>query len=140
MGYWLTDDGMKPTKAILDVILNFPRPMDISGIRGFFGLVEQVAWAFSKTEVMFPFRELLKKGSTFCWNQELQDAFRKVKEKIVDLVKEGVKSFQVKRVTVINMDWSKIGVGFALLQKHCGCIGVDLRCCKKGWKLCLVGS
>ena len=95
MGYWLPDDGMRPTKAMLDAVMNIPRPMDISGIRGFFGLVEQVAWAFSKTEVMFPFRELLKKGSSFCWIQELQDAFRKAKEKIVDLVKEGVKSFKL---------------------------------------------
>ena len=64
----------------------------------------------------------------------------KAKEKIVDLVKEGVKSFQINRVTVVNADWSKIGIGFALLQKHCGCWGVDLRCCREGWKLCLVGS
>ena len=96
--------------------------------------------AFSKKEVMLPFRELLKKGNTFCWSQELQDAFEKAKEKIVDLVKEGVKSFQINRVTVVNMDWSKIGVGFALLQKHCSCNGVDLKCCREGWKLCLVGS
>ena len=95
VGYWLTYDVMKPTKVMLDAILNFPRPMDILEVRGFFGMVEQVVWAFSKTEVMFPFQELLKKGSTFCWTQELQDAFRKVKEKIVDLVKEGVKYFQL---------------------------------------------
>ena len=140
VGYWLTEDGMKPTKSLLEAILNFPRPMDISGVRGFFSLVEQVAWAFSKKEVMLSFREPLKKGSTFCWSHELQDAFEKVKEKIVDLVKEGVKSFQINRVTVVNTDWSKIGVGFTLLQKHCSCYGVDLNCCREGWKLCLVGS
>ena len=58
----------------------------------------------------------------------------------MELVKEGVKSFQVNRVTVINTDWSKIGVGFALLQKHCNCQLINLKCCKEGWKLCLVGS
>ena len=102
--------------------------------------MKQVVWAFSKKEVMLPFRELLMKGNTFCWTQEFQDAFMKAKEKIVDLVKEGVKSFQINRVTMINMDWRKIGVMSALLQKHCGCFGVNLRCCREGWKLCLVGS
>ena len=77
--YWLTEDGMKPTKTMLDSIHNFPQPHNISGVRGFIGLVEQVAWAFSKTEVMLPFRELLKKGTIFCWSQELHNSFKKAK-------------------------------------------------------------
>ena len=72
VGYWLTEEGMRPTKTMLESILNFPRPQDISGIRGSFGLVKQVAWAFSKTNVMLPFRDLLKTSSPFIWPQELQ--------------------------------------------------------------------
>ena len=65
MGYWLTEEGMRPTKAMLDSILNFPRPRDIYRICGFFGLMEQVAWTFSKTAVMLPFRSLLKSTIPF---------------------------------------------------------------------------
>ena len=43
VGYALTEEGMKPTNNMLASILNFPRRQDISGLRGFFGLVEQVA-------------------------------------------------------------------------------------------------
>ena len=89
---------------------------------------------------MLPFRDLLKKGNVFCWTQDLDDAFRKAKLQIVDLMKDGVKSFETGRVTAINTDWSKTGIGFTLLQKHCDCSGVDLQCCKAGWKLFLVGS
>ena len=32
--YQLTEEGMKPTKAMLSTIRNFPRPADISGIWG----------------------------------------------------------------------------------------------------------
>ena len=102
--------------------------------------MEQVAWAFRKTEFMLPFRELLKKGSVFFWTQELENSFKKAKEKIVYLVKEGVKSFQMDRVTVINPDWSQIIVSFALMQKYCDCHEINLRCCNEGWKICLVGS
>ena len=106
VGYWLTEDGMRPTKTMLESILNFPRPQDISGIQGFFGLVEQVAWTFNKTDVMLPFRNLLKSMVPFLWTQELQSAFEAAKTKIVELVKEGVKYFQLNRVTFINSDWS----------------------------------
>ena len=60
MVYWLMEDGMKPSKNMLESIQNFPQPHNISGVRGFFGLVEQVAWAFSKTEIILPFLELLQ--------------------------------------------------------------------------------
>lgn len=140
VGYQITDSGMKPTEDMLASILAFPRPQDISGVRGFFGLVEQVAWAFVKTRVMDPFRELLKGGTTFLWTQELEIAFSRAKEKIVDLVKEGVKSFDVGRTTCVNTNWSKTGIAFALLQKHCKCKDINLRCCREGWKLCYTSS
>ena len=45
-GFELKDDGVEPGREIPKSILEFPRPRDISGIRSWFGLVEQVAWAF----------------------------------------------------------------------------------------------
>ena len=48
--------------------------------------------------------------------------------------------FQVNRDTVIIRDWSKTGVGFILIKKHCNCSSITPICCKDGWKLCLIGS
>ena len=140
LGYTLTEYGMKPTEHMLSSIMEFPRPVDISGIRGWFGLVEQVAWAFSKTKVMEPFRALLKTSTPFLWTQELQDSFETAKQEIVRLVKEGIQSFEMGRVTCATTDWSKVGISFALMQKYCACKEVHPKCCKTGWKLCLVGS
>ena len=53
--------------------------------------------------------------------------FKAVKTKIIEVVKEGVKSFQLNRVMVINPNWSKVGVGFTLMQKYCSCPLVDLK-------------
>jgi hypothetical protein len=51
-------------------------------------------------------------------------------------VKEGIRSFDVERVTCLNTDWSKVGISFAIMQKYCPCSKVSLRCCRTGWKLC----
>ena len=38
------------------------------------------------------------------------------------------------------MDWSKIGVAFALMQKYCKCEEIHPRCCPDRWQLCMTGS
>ena len=51
----------------------------------------------------------LKSTVPFLWTQELQMVFEAANLKIVELVKEGVRSFQQNVVTLINPDWSKVG-------------------------------
>ena len=55
-----------------------------------------------------------------------------VKEQLVDNVKESLKSFEVERDKALMTDWSKMGIGFILTQKHCNCPRIDLTCCKGG--------
>jgi hypothetical protein len=55
MGYWLGNDGVRPTLGMLESISKFSRPTDISGVRNYFGLLEQVSWAFTETKAMEPF-------------------------------------------------------------------------------------
>ncbi len=55
VGFWLTRDGIRPTDETCQAIRDFPRPTDITGIRSWFGLVEQVSFSFSKTALMEPF-------------------------------------------------------------------------------------
>ena len=140
LGFELTEDGVEPGKELLKSISEFPRPTDISGIRSWFGLVEQVAWAFSKTDVMNPLRHLLSPQSDFLWTQEINDAFEKSKQEIIEAVKNGVKAFDPKRITCLATDWSKSGVGFCLLQKTCECSEITPVCCPGGWVLVFCSS
>ena len=80
VGFWLGVDSIRPSDQTLEAITEFPRPSNITDIRSFFGLVEQVAWAFSKTAVMAPFRELLAPKSEFLWTADLQHAFEEAKK------------------------------------------------------------
>lgn len=73
VGFTILEDGIRPTDGTLDVIKQFLRPRDKTGIQSFFGLVEQVAFAFSKSALLEPFRQLLKKDSTYVWNDTLQE-------------------------------------------------------------------
>ena len=66
----------------IEAIRDFPRPRDITGIRSWFGLVNQVNFALSQSDTMLPFRALLKPSSDFLWTQDLQDAFEASKEEI----------------------------------------------------------
>ena len=88
------------------------------------------------------FYDLLKKNNKFYWDDTLKELFSKSKEKIVERVTEGVKIFSTDRVTCLATDWSKVGTGFFLLQKYCGCVGLEkVPVCGPGhWKLVFVGS
>ncbi len=121
-GFTLTADRVKPTKSMIEAITTFPNPKDISGVRSWFGLVNQVAYSFAQAEIMAPFRELLStKSKKFHWDDTLDDIFRASKDKIIDLITNGVKSFEIARPTCLSSDWSKTGIGFCLRQQHCWC-------------------
>ena len=140
-GLQITSSGVAPSESMLNAILDFPVPKTITDARSWFGLVNQLAWAYSLGPIMLPFRDLVKKDSKFIWNQTLEEAFQKSKQVIVKLVREGVSTFDTKKITCLAPDWSKEGMGFLLLQKHCTCaIEKAPVCCPEGWHLVFAGS
>ena len=64
----------------------------------------------------------------------------KSKESIVEAIRKGVRIFEVNRRTCLRPDWSKRGIGYFLLQKHCSCASRLPDCCPTGWKVTLAGS
>ena len=131
---------MGSSPSFLEAIQDFPQPRDITGIRSWFGLVNQVSYAFSMTEVMRPFRTFLKPTTEFIWTDELQEAFEKSKTVIIEAVREDIMTFEMDRTTCLATDWSKTGIGFVLLQKYCDCKDITPICCNFGWKLVFAGS
>ena len=65
-GLEITLDIVRPGKKYLQAIMDFPTPRNITDIRSWFGLVNQVSYAFSMT-----FRQLLKQGAPFHWDNHL---------------------------------------------------------------------
>ena len=139
-GFKITPTSVQPSKKYLEAIIDFPTPTDITGVRSWFGLINQSAYAFSATDKMSPFRESLKPGNKFCWDDGMQKLFEESKKEIVNAVQHGVRLFDPMKRTALTTDWSKVGTGFSLVQKHCNCQSQIPSCCEDGWKLVFAGS
>ena len=139
-GFEITPTAVKPSRKYVRAISDFPTPRNITDVRSWFGLVNQVSYTFSMTATMAPFRELLQPSKTFEWNDTHVAAFTKSKLVITDEIQKGVQIFDKTKPTCLATDWSKDGVGYWLFQKHCTCPTQDIFCCKTGWKITLVGS
>ena len=139
-GFTITDDSVKPSAKYLAAIKDFPTPSNLTDIRSWFGLVNQVSYAFAAADIMEPFRKLLKSDVKFQWDADLEDVFQRSKLAIVRQIEHGVKIFDKDRPTCLATDWSKTGLGYWLLQKHCSCEPLKPFCCHLGWKVTLVGS
>jgi hypothetical protein len=139
-GFEITLDSVRPCKKYLQAISDFPTPKNITDMRSWFGLVNQVSYAFSMADRMQPFRQLLKPGTPFNWDSHLDSLFQESKAVIVSEIEDCVRIFDKTKPTCLATDWSKTGIGFWLFQKHCHCPKVAPSCCRDGWKVTLVGS
>jgi len=141
-GFEVTLDGYRPPEKILASIRDFPKSKDITGVRAWFGLVNQVAYAFAQAEVMAPFRDFLKSNPSNMdfWDETMDHLLACSKEEIVRLIQEGVKAFEKNKPTCLATDWSRTGVGFTLTQKHCKCKSAKPDCGNGHWKIVLMGS
>ena len=134
------NDSIAPIPTFLKAIENFPRPQNITDIRSWFGLVNQAAYCFSKCPVMEPFRNLMKKGSQFKWDEDLEKSFTEAKSTILRKIEKGIRIFEKDRKTCLATDWSQTGIGAWLLQKHCNCDNIKPFCCPTGWHITLFCS
>ena len=118
-GFEITMDSVRPCEKYLRAITEFPRPKNITDVRSWFGLLNQVSYAFSMAEKMLPFRQLLKPSTPFYWDDNLNNLFEESKLVISAEIANGVHIFDKTKPTCLATDWSKTGIGFWLFQKHC---------------------
>ena len=109
-------------------------------MKSWFGLINQVSNYSQLRELMTPFRPFLSPRTRFEWGPRLDKAFNESKAAIVESIRNGVKIFDLNKLTCLRPDWSKKGIGYFLLQKHCNCQKIHPGCCTGGWKVTLAGS
>ena len=139
-GFRVSAEKVEPLPKYLQAIENFPTPKNISDVRSWFGLVNQVAHYAQLKEMVLPLKPLLSSKSQFYWTDELQKVFDDSKLEIVKAIREGVEIFDPSLPTKLQTDYSKTGLGFYLAQKHCECKDDAPDCCEDGWRLTLSGS
>ena len=95
LGFTISDQGIRPQDQFLDSIRNFPTPKNITDVRSWFGLINQVSYSFATAPAMAPFRHLLSAKIPFYWSEELQASFDASKEEIIQQCNKGVRSFSL---------------------------------------------
>ena len=88
-------------------IKNFPEPKNITDARSWFSIVNQIAWAYSNSPTMQPFRELVKLDSIFQWDGTLDKLFEEWKRTLIDQWIVGICSFDTNPSTCLQTDWCR---------------------------------
>ena len=115
-GYIVSKDGIRPDPEKVICLREFPEPKDVTDLRSFLGLAQQLGNFMpdlSQSTVLM--RELLKKDTVYQWTPEIQKEFDDVKEILTsDMI---VKPFDPQLETQLLTDASKTkGLGYILMQ------------------------
>jgi hypothetical protein len=139
-GFRITKNNIDPLPKYFSAICDFPTPSSTTDIRSWFGLINQVSNYAQLRDMMVPFRPFLSPKVRFEWTQQLDDAFHRSKDAIIEAIRHGVEIFDISKPTCLRPDWSMQGIGYFLLQKQCDCPTALPDCCQDGWRISLVGS
>ena len=131
-GFRISDSEIEPLPKYLDAIRHFPTPKNISDIRSWFGLVNQVSNYGQLRDIMKPCKQFLSPRHPFTWNSNPEAKFIESKKLIVDAICKGVEIFDITKRTCLRPDWSCQGIGYYLSQKHCSCVSAMPGCREDG--------
>ena len=117
-GYKLSPSGILADEGRVRAIQDYPTPANITDLRSFLGLVNQLS-EFSPdiAAASQPLRPLLSPRRTFTWSAAHDEAFQQVK---TQLLKPPVLAhFDPTLPVILQTDASRLnGLGYALLQDH----------------------
>ena len=117
-GYIIGPSGISSDPAKIEAIAKFPKPTNITEMRSFFGLVNQLGdFCPHIASAAVPMRGLLRTGQPFTWNADHDAAFEATKAALVS--PPVLAHFDLSADTVLMTDASrKNGLGYALLQSQ----------------------
>ena len=117
-GYIITPDGYHVNPDITKAIRDFPKPTNVTDLRSFFGLANQLANFTSDIAAKLePLRPLLKKNREFCWDEVQDEAFLAAREALA--TSPVLAYYDPRKETALEVDASRLhGLGFVLQQRQ----------------------
>lgn len=119
-GFVLSTDGISADPEKVRAIAEFATPANITDLRSFMGLVNQLT-EFSPeiSTAAQPLRPLMSPRRAFTWTVDHDTAFQRVKKALASPPVLAV--FDPQLPTILQTDASRLyGIGYALLQDHGG--------------------
>jgi transposase InsO family protein len=116
-GFLVSASGVRPDPAKVRAIAEFPVPRDVTSVRSFLGLANQLGIFVSDlAAVTDPLRKLLKKNITWIWTPDHQAAFEATKRRLAEPL--NVAPFDLRKPIELWTDASSLhGLGYALIQE-----------------------
>jgi len=115
-GFLVSESGISPDPSLLSSIKDFPRPTNLTNLRSYLGLANQLgSFLPDLTHLLTPLRSLLKKDVVFQWLPDHESAF--VRSKALLVSPPVLRPFEPGLPTLLVTDASRLyGFGFALFQ------------------------
>lgn len=128
-GYILNKNGYTVDHKKVNAITEFKTPTCKTDLRSFMGLANQLGeFSTDIAKTAEPLRHLLKKDSEWIWTPNHEQAFKDVKEALIN--PPVIAHFDPRLPIMLQTDASRLnGLGYILQQKH-----------KDGWKMVKCGS
>jgi hypothetical protein len=116
-GFLVSASGVRLDPAKVHAIAEFPVPRDVTSVRSFLGLANQLGIFVSNlATITDPLRKLLKKNITWIWTPDHQEAFEATKRRLAEPL--NVAPFDLRKPTMLWTDASSLhGMGYTLEQE-----------------------
>ena len=115
-GHRVSHEGVKPSNDRIKAIESIQPPTNVSEVRQFLGLVNQLAsFLPNLSQMTSPINELLRKNTAFNWTDTQQKAFEECKSTLTGPLI--LRNFDPHLSVELHCDASRQSVGFCLLQR-----------------------
>lgn len=122
LGYEISSVGMRPGKAKIQSVVDFPHPENVHNVRQFLGLVSYFRkFIQGFAQLAYPLTKLLKKNRTWEWTDDQENSFKALKAKLID--RPVLAIYDPSAETELHADASRLGIGGILLQRPQGSEG-----------------
>lgn len=117
-GYHISATGISAGEDRVSAIRDFPTPANLTDLRSFMGLVNQLSeFTPDIAAAAQPLRPLMSPKRTFTWTADHDEAFKRVKTAL--LQPPVLAHFDPALPVILQTDASRLhGIGYALLQDH----------------------